>query len=199
MRRPHPGLHLPAEALHDGGCEDALRCTSYSDDGVQVGPTHPHGDGWCEIALWPYLDARSRLSNLLYQDLVPVAVQDGDGDLLRPAAESLRYGLNVLRDGGVYVDATLRPRANDQLAHVHIRGPEHISPRGRSHRRDRTLLPLNEQVQALDGLYREVGLRPSVPERVVHAEYPRMALGALIRPFSSRRCSRSAATLPETG
>src|ERR671911_1297016 len=176
LRRPHPGLHLPAEALHDGGCEDTFRGTSYSDDGVQVGPTHTYGDGWREVALRPYLDARSRLSDLLYQGLVPVAVQDGDGDLLRPAAERLRYGLYVLGDGGVYVNVTLRCRANDQLAHVHIRGPEHTPPRRRSDRRDRTLLPLYQQLQALDGLDREVSLRPSVPERVVHADYPRMAL-----------------------
>src|SRR5215210_1326267 len=183
LRRPHPGLHLSAEALHDGGCEDALRGASYSDDGVQVGPTHPHGDGRGEVALWPYLDARSRLSDLLYQGLVPVAVQDGDGDLLRPAAEGLRYGLNVLRDGGVYVDVPLRSRANDELAHVHIRGPQHTPPRGSSDRRDRTLLPLYQQLQALDGLDREVGLRPSVPERVVHADYPRMALWRPDPPF----------------
>src|SRR5918994_4140405 len=176
LRRPHPGLHLPAEALHDGRCKDAFRCTSYTDDGVQVGPTHSNGDGRGEVALRPYLDARSRLSDLLYQALVPVAVKDGDGDLLRPAAESLRYSLNVLRDGGVNVDVTLRSRANDELAHVHIRGPQHTPPGGRSDRRDRTLLPLYEQLQALDGFDREVGLRPSVPEGVVRADYPRMAL-----------------------
>src|ERR687897_2265641 len=142
LRRPHPGLHLPAEALHDRGCEDALRGASYTYDGVRVGPTHPYGDGRGEVALWPYLDARSRLSDLLYQGLVPVAVEDGDGDLLRPAAECLRCGLYVLRDGGVYVDVTLRCRANDELAHVHIRSSQHAPPRGRSDRRDRTLLPL---------------------------------------------------------
>src|SRR5215212_7233207 len=176
LRGPHPGLHLPAEALHDGRCEDALRCTSYTDDGVWVGPTHSHGDGRGEVALRPYLDACSRLSDLLYQGLVPVAVQDGDCDLLRPASESLRYGLNVLRDGGVNVDVALRSRANDELAHVHIRGPQHTPARGRSDRRDRTLLPFYEQLQALDGFDREVGLRPSFPELVVHADYPRMAL-----------------------
>src|SRR5215217_8540511 len=66
LRRPHPGLHLPTEALHDGRCKDAFRCTSYTDDGVQVGPTHSNGDGRGEVALRPYLDARSRLSDLLY-------------------------------------------------------------------------------------------------------------------------------------
>src|SRR5919112_798771 len=96
LRRPHPGLHLPAEALHDRGCKDTFRCTSYTDDRVQVGPTHSHGDGRGEVALRPYLNARSCLSDLLYQGLVPVAVQNGNGDLLRLAAERLRYGLNVL-------------------------------------------------------------------------------------------------------
>src|SRR5829696_4127792 len=165
LRRPHPGLHLPAEALHDGRCKDAFRCTSYTDDGVQVGPTHSNGDGRGEVALRPYLDARSRLSDLLYQALVPVAVKDGHCDLLRPAAESLRY------------------RANDELAHVHIRGPQHTPARGRCDRRNRTLLPLYQQLQALDGFDREVGLRPSVPERVVHADYPRMALWRPESPF----------------
>src|SRR5215204_57167 len=176
LRRPHSGLHLPAEALHYRRREDALGGPSDTDDRVQVGPSHSHGDGRGEVALWPYLDTRSRLSDLLYQGLVPVAVQDGYCDLLRPAAESLRYGLNVLRDGGVDVDVALRSRANDELAHVHIRGPQHTPARGRSDRRDRTLLPFYEQLQALDGFDREVGLRPSFPELVVHADYPRMAL-----------------------
>src|SRR5215207_11246304 len=176
LRRPHPGLHLPAEALHDGRCKDAFRCTSYTDDGVQVGPTHSNGDGRGEVALRPYLDARSRLSDLLYQALVPVTVEDGDGDLLRPAAERLGYGLYVLRDGSVDVDITFRSRPDDQLAHVHIRGPQHAPPRSRRDRRDRTLLPLYQQLQALDGLDCEVGFRPSVPQRVVHADYSRMAL-----------------------
>src|ERR671920_261825 len=176
LRRPHPGLHLSAEALHDRGCEDALRGASYTDDGVRVGPTHPYGDGRGEVTLGPYLDARSRLSDLLYQGLVPVAVEDGDRDLLRPAAKRLCYGLYVLGDGSVYVDVTLSSRPNNQLAHVHIRGPQHAPPRGRRDRRDRTVLPLYEQLQALDGLDCQVGFRPSVPERVVYADYPRMAL-----------------------
>src|SRR5918993_5943259 len=176
LRRPHPGLHLPAEALHDGRCKDAFRCTSYTDDGVQVGPTHSNGDGRGEVALRPYLDARSRLSDLLYQALVPVTVKDGDGYLRRPATKRPRYGPYVLRDGGVYVDMAPRSRSNDQLAHVHIRGPQHAPPRGRRDRRDRTLLPLYEQLQSLDGLDCQVGLRPSVPERVVLADYARMAL-----------------------
>src|SRR5918994_6429235 len=176
LRRPHPGLHLTPEALHDRGCEDAFRGTTYSDYCVQVGPTHTYGDGRGEVALWPYLDARSRLADLLYQALVPVAVKDGNGDLFRPAAVSLCYGPYVFRDGSVNVDVTLRCRPNYQLAHVHIRGPEHTPPRGCGDRRDGPLLPLYEQLQALDGLDREVGLRPSVPERIVHADYPRMAL-----------------------
>src|SRR5829696_3288443 len=176
LRRPHPGLHLPTEALHDRGCEYTLGGTSYTDDRVQVGPAHPYGDGRGEVALWPYLDACSRLSDLLYQGLVPVTVKDGDGYLRRPAAERPRYGPYVLRDGRVYVDMAPRSRSNDQLAHVHIRGPQHAPPRGRRDRRDRTLLPLYEQLQALDGLDREVGFRPSVPKQVVHADYPRMAL-----------------------
>ena len=129
-----------------------------------------------QIALRPYLDAGSRRSDLLYQGLVPVAVEDGDGDLLGPAAEGLRYGLYVFRDGGVYVDVAFRSGANDELAHVHIRGPEHAPPRGGSDRRDRTLLPLYEQLQALDGLDRQVGFGSFIPERVVDADYPRMTL-----------------------
>src|SRR5918992_3535912 len=50
LRRPHPGLHLPAEALHDGGCEDTLGGASNADDGVQVGPTHSHGYGRGKVA-----------------------------------------------------------------------------------------------------------------------------------------------------
>src|ERR687897_1738757 len=176
LRRPHPGLHLPAEALHDRGCEDALRGASYTDNGVRVGPTHPYGDGRGEVALRPYLDTRPRLSDLLYQGLVPVTVEDGDGDLLRPPAKRHSYGLYVLRDRSVDVDVTFRSRANDQLAHVHIRRPQHAPPRGRRDCRDRTLLPFYEQLQALDGLDGEVGLRPSVPERVLQTDYPRMAL-----------------------
>src|ERR671921_1536007 len=176
LRRPHPGLHLPAEALHDRRCQDALGCPSDTDDRVQVAPTHPHGDGRGEVAFRSYLDACSRLSDLLYKALVPVAVEDGYGYLRRPATERLRYSLYVLRDGGVYVDITLRPRAHDQLAHVHVRGPQHCPPRAPRYRRDRTLLPLHEQLQALDGLDREVGFWPPLPERVPYADYPRMAL-----------------------
>src|SRR5919107_1648231 len=110
LRRPHPGLHLAAEALHDRGGEDALRGATYSDYRVQVGPTHPYGDGRGKVAFRPYLDTRSRLADLLDQGLVPVAVQYGDGDLLGPAAEGLRYSLDVLRDGGIDVDIALRCR-----------------------------------------------------------------------------------------
>src|SRR5215204_3531496 len=176
LRRPHSGLHLPAEALHYRRREDALGGPSDTDDRVQVGPSHSHGDGRGEVALWPYLDTRSRLSDLLYEALVPVTVEDGDGDLRRLAAERHRYVLYILRDGGVDIDIALRSRAHDQLAHVHIRGPQHGPPRGRCDRRDRTLLPLHEQLQTLDGLDREIGFWPPVPERVVHADYPGMAL-----------------------
>src|SRR5215210_2527237 len=102
LRRPHPGLHLSSEALHDRGREDTLGGPSDADDRVQVGPSHPDGDGRCEIALRPYLDPRSRLPNILYEALVPVAIKDGDGDLRRLATERSRYGLDVLGDGGVY-------------------------------------------------------------------------------------------------
>src|SRR5215218_5825253 len=40
--RPHPGLHLAPEALHDRRREDAIGCPSYTENRVQVGPTHPH-------------------------------------------------------------------------------------------------------------------------------------------------------------
>src|SRR5215212_697493 len=123
LRRPHPGLHLPSEALHDRRREDALGGTSDTDDRVQVGPTHPHSDRRREVALRPYLDTRSRLTDLLYEALVPVAIEYGDGDLRGPAAERDRYGLYVLRNRGVDVDITPGSRAHDQLAHVHIRGP----------------------------------------------------------------------------
>src|SRR5215204_2514933 len=87
LRRPHPGLHLPAEALHDGRCKDAFRCTSYTDDGVQVGPTHSHGDGRGEVAFWSDLNTRARLADLVDEAFVPVTIQDRDGDLRRLAAE----------------------------------------------------------------------------------------------------------------
>src|SRR5215216_1344645 len=79
--RPHRGLHLAAEALHDRRREDALGCPSYTDNRVQVGPTHPHSNGRGKVALRPYLNARSRLSDVLYKALVPFPVQDSDGDL----------------------------------------------------------------------------------------------------------------------
>jgi hypothetical protein len=108
---------------------------------------------------------------------VPVAVEDGDGYLRRFAAEGPCNGLYVLRDGCVYVDGALRSQADEQLAHVHVGGrPEHAPPWGRRYRRDGPLLPLYEQLQALDGLDREVGFGPSGPQRVARAEYPRMAL-----------------------
>src|ERR671910_455563 len=56
LRRPHPGLHLPAEALHDRGGKDALRGASYSDYRVQISPTHTHGDSRGEVAFRPYVD-----------------------------------------------------------------------------------------------------------------------------------------------
>src|SRR5215210_153091 len=123
LGRPHPGLHLSAETFHYRRCEDALGGPSDTDDRVQVGPPHSHGDGRCEISFWSDLDTRSCLSDLLYEALVPVPVEDGDGDLRRLAAERPSYGLYVLRNGGVDVDIALRSRAHDQLAHVHIRGP----------------------------------------------------------------------------
>src|SRR3712207_5342498 len=36
LRRPHPSLHLPAEALCDGRCENTLRCPPDPDYGVEV-------------------------------------------------------------------------------------------------------------------------------------------------------------------
>src|SRR5829696_3866921 len=92
LGRPHPGLHLAAETLHHRRREDALRSPSDTDDRVQVGPPHSHGDGRGEVAFWSYLDARSRSSDLLYEALVPATVEDGDGDLRRPAAQCLCYG-----------------------------------------------------------------------------------------------------------
>src|SRR5215203_2405344 len=96
LRRPHPGLHLPAEALHDRRREDALGGPTDPDDRVQVGPAHPHSDGRCEVSLRPDLDARSGLADLLYEALVPVAVQYCYGNLRGPAAKRPRYGLDVL-------------------------------------------------------------------------------------------------------
>src|SRR5215210_266516 len=122
LRRPHPGLHLSSEALHDRRREDTFRGPSDTDDGVQVGPTHPYGDGRGKVAFWPYLDARARPADLVDEALVPVTVQDGDGDLRSLAAERFCYGRDVLRNGGVYVDRVPRSGADDQLAHVHIRG-----------------------------------------------------------------------------
>src|SRR5829696_4356092 len=176
LGRPHPGLHLPAQALHDSGGEDALGCPSYADDGVQVGPAHPHGYGGGEVALRPYLDARSRLPDLLYKPLVPVAVKDGDGYLRRPAAERSGDVFHVLRNRRVDVDAALRSRAHDQLAHVHVGRPEHAPPRGRGDGGDGALLPLYEQLQTFDGLDGEVGVGASGPERVARADYTGVAL-----------------------
>src|SRR5215207_4816882 len=177
LRRPHPGLHLPAEALHDGRCEDAFRCTSYTDDGVQVGPTHSHGDGRGEVALRPYLNTRSCLSDLLYQGLVPVALQDGDCDLLRPASESLRYGLNVLRDGVV------------NILPLGAAATAEIEPS----------CPFTSNCKPSMGSTARSASGPLFPSGSSTLTIPGWLFGALTRPFSSRRCSRSTVTVPDTG
>src|SRR5918999_720542 len=142
LRRPHPGLHLPAEALQDGRGEDALRRTADPDDGVELGIVQSHGDGGGQVPLGPDVDARAGVADLLDQVLVPVPIKDGHGYLGRPAPHRLRDGPYVLRDGSVYVYPAARPRAHDQFAHVHVRRLEHAPPRGRRHRRDRALLSL---------------------------------------------------------
>jgi hypothetical protein len=41
LGRPHPGLHLAAEALDDGRGQDSLRRPADADDRVQLGPRIP--------------------------------------------------------------------------------------------------------------------------------------------------------------
>src|SRR5829696_2648722 len=168
LRRPHPGLHLSADALHDRGGQDALGRPADPDDRVQVGAAQPDRDRGCEVPLWPDVDARAGLPDLLDEVLVPVAIEDRHGYLRRPALRRLRYGLYVLRDGRVYV--YLRPRAGDELAHVHVGGPEHAPPLGGRDCGDRTLLPLDQELQPFDGLDGEVQLRPALAQGVPDAQ-----------------------------
>src|SRR5215203_4767173 len=165
------------------GRKDSLGGAADADDRVQVSPTHPNGDGRGEVALGSDLDARSRPADLPYEALVPVAVEDGHGYLRRPAAERPGDVLHVLLYARVYVDAALRPRAHYQLAHVHIRRPEHAPPRGRRDGGDGSLLPLDEQLQALDGLDGEVGFGPAGAERVARAHHAVGAPGPADPPF----------------
>src|SRR5215204_1372101 len=87
LRRPHPGLHLPSEALHDRRGENTFRGSSDTDDGVQIAPPHPYGDGRGKVAFWSDLNTRARLADLVDEAFVPVTIQDRDGDLRRLAAE----------------------------------------------------------------------------------------------------------------
>src|SRR5215211_4955911 len=104
LRRPHPSLHLPPKTFHYRRGENTFRGSSDADNGVQVAPSHPYGDRRGKVTLGPDLDTRARIADLVDEALVPVTIQDGDGNLRRLAAERLRYGLDVLRNGCIYVD-----------------------------------------------------------------------------------------------
>src|SRR5918998_92883 len=170
LRRPHPGLHLPAEALHDRRGQDTLRRPADADDGVQLGPAQADRDGGGEVSLGPDVDARSSLPDLLDEVLVPVPVQNGDGYLRGPAPHRLCYDPYVLRDGCVDVDLAPGLPTGDQLAHVHVGSPEHGSLRGGRDRRDRPLLALDQKLETLDGLDREINLRPARAQSVPDAQ-----------------------------
>src|SRR5215210_1696772 len=177
LRRPHPGLHLAAQALDDGRRKYSLGRPADADDGVDLGPAHTDGDGRGKVALRTDLDPRAGLPDLLDKVLVPLAVEHRDGDLLGPPPDCLGYSPDVLPDGRVYVDGAPRPGANDELAHVHVRRPQDRAPRRRRDRGDGTFLAPDQGLQALHGLDRKVHLGLARAEHVPHVESPGPALG----------------------
>src|SRR5918993_2032178 len=126
---PHLGLNLPSETFYNGRGQYALGSSPDTNNSVQLRPVQAHGDGRRQVALLADLNSRTGLPYLLDEVLVPGSVQHRHGYLRGSPAVRFGNGAYVLVHRRVDVDSTSRARTHDELAHIHVRHPEHAPAR----------------------------------------------------------------------
>src|SRR5688500_6250335 len=108
------------------------------------------GDRRREVAISDELDTRAGLADVLDQLLVPLALEDDDGEILHVSAEAVRDDAQVGRDGELHAHFAGGRGTNTQLLHIDVGRMEQSAALGNGKHADRAVAPGSDEVGAFE-------------------------------------------------
>ena len=153
-------MDLAADALQGSGRDDAFGRTADPIQEVDAGSLLRRGDRAGDVAVGDQSHARAHLPDALDRFLVPISIEDRDGDVLRLQLARLGDVADVVLDGGGDVDGLAALGSGRDLLHVDARaGIEHRASFGNGDDRQRVVFAARRQPCAVDRIDRDVHRR----------------------------------------